>query len=60
MTKINNSDHLIELIRESSRGMSFDQYSDSTGVSKEMIFRILKGEVEQINDELKNKLSLKH
>jgi hypothetical protein len=60
MTKINNSDELIEMIRSASRGMNFEQYADSTGISKELIFRILKGEVEQIDDEVKSKLSLKH
>lgn len=59
MTKINNSDQLIELIRNSSKGMSFDEYSSATGVSKDYIFRILKGEIEQINHDLKNKLLLR-
>ena len=59
MTKINNSDVIIELIRESSRGMSFEQYANSTGISQELIFSILKGEVEQVDDGLKDRLSLK-
>lgn len=60
MTKINNSNVLIESIREASRGMSFEQYANSTGISKDLIFRILKGEVETVDDELKDKLTFKH
>lgn len=40
--------------------MSFDDYADATGLTKEFIFRILKGEIEEVDEETLNKLSLKH
>lgn len=58
--KINHSDKLIETIRRASENMSFDDYARATGLEKEYIFRILKGEIEQVDDNTYQKLSLKH
>jgi len=58
--KINHSDRLIETIGRSSGNMSFDEYSKATGIEKEFIFKILKGEIEHVDDETLKKLSLKH
>jgi len=58
--KINHSDKLIETIQRASRNMSFDDYAKATGLEKEFIFRILKGEVEEVDEETKKKLSLVH
>ena len=59
-TKINHSDELIQLIREASRNMNFDEYAEATGLEKEYIFRILKGDIEQVDDEVYKKLSVRH
>lgn len=58
--KINHSDRLIEAIRNSSAEMNFDDYAKATGLNKEFIFRILKGEIEEVDRETMDKLSLKH
>ncbi|MCX7884175.1 MAG: hypothetical protein N2448_03990 [Caloramator sp.] len=58
--KINHSDKLIQTIRRASENMSFDDYSQATGIAKEYIFRILKGEIEEVDSETYEKLSLKH
>lgn len=58
--KINHSDKLIETIRRASGNMSFDEYVSATGLEKEYIFDILKGLVEEVDDEKLRKLSLKH
>lgn len=58
MIKINNSDELISIIRNSSKNMSFDEYSKATGVTKDYIFRILKGEVEELDETTINKLKI--
>lgn len=59
-TKINHSDELIEAIREASKNMSFDEYARTTGLEKEFIFRILKGDIEKVDDETYRKLSGLH
>lgn len=59
-TKINHSDELIDTIRRASSNMDFDEYAEATGLGKEFIFRILKGDVEQVDDETYRKLSLYH
>ena len=58
--KINHSDKLIETIRRAASNMSFDDYAKATGIEKEYIFRILKGEIEQVDEATFEKLSLKH
>lgn len=58
--KIKHSDKLIETIRRASGTMSLDDYAKATGVDKEFIFEILKGEVEEVDKETLDKLSLKH
>lgn len=58
--KINHSDNLIETIRRASGNMNFDEYSKATGLEKEFIFRILKGDIEEVDDETRKKLSLMH
>lgn len=60
ITKVNHSDKLIEIIQLASKNMSFDEYSQATGVEKEYIFRILKGEIETVDENTLRKLSLKH
>lgn len=57
-TKNNQSDKLIETIREASKDMNFDDYAYATGLEKEYILRILKGDVEQVDDATLRKLSL--
>ena len=59
-TKINHSDRLISTIRHASGHMSFDDYARATGLDKEFIFGILKGEIEEVDDQTLSKLSLKH
>lgn len=59
-TKNNHSDRLIEAIQRASRNMNFDEYAKATGLDKEFIFSILKGEVEEVDDNTFMKLSLKH
>lgn len=59
-TKINHSDKLIETIQRASGNMSFDEYSEATGLEKDFIFRMLKGNIENIDEETLRKLSLKH
>ncbi len=59
-TKINHSDELIDTIRRASSHMDFDEYAKATGLEKEFIFRILKGDIEQVDDETYRKLSLLH
>lgn len=59
-TKVNHSDRLIETIRSASGNMNFDEYAKATGLDKEFIFRILKGEIEEVDGETLHKLSLKH
>jgi hypothetical protein len=58
--KINHSDKLIETIRQASGNMSFDEYVKATGLDKDFIFDILKGHVEEVDQEKLKKLSLKH
>lgn len=60
MAKIKNSDKLIEKVRESSGNMSMDEYAKATGIDKEIIFDILKGKTEEVDEETLKKLSLKH
>jgi hypothetical protein len=59
-TKNNHSDRLIETIQRASRNMNFDEYAMATGLDKEFIFRILKGEVEEVDETTMKKLSLTH
>lgn len=59
-TKNKHSDKLIDAIRKASGNMHFDEYAKATGLDKEYIFRILKGEVETVDDETMKKLSLLH
>ncbi|MCR4435397.1 MAG: hypothetical protein QHH06_08665 [Clostridiales bacterium] len=56
--KNNRSDRLMDTIRRASGNMSFDEYAQATGLSKEYIFKILKGEVEEVDDNTLKKLSL--
>ena len=58
--KVNHSDNIIEIIQKSSGDMSFDEYSKATGVDKDFIFRILKGNIEIVDSDTLKKLSLKH
>lgn len=58
--KINHSDRLITAIRQASGRMSFDEYARATGLDKEFIFGILKGEIEEVDAETLSKLTLKH
>lgn len=58
--KIKHSDELIGAIREASGGMSFEEYAVATGLDKEFIFRMLKGDIEEVDEATKKKLSLKH
>ena len=58
--KNNHSDQLIETIRRASKHMNFDDYADATGLQKEFIFGILKGEIEEVDDIIYKKLSLLH
>lgn len=58
--KINHSDKLIETIKRASSQMNFDDYASATGLTKEFIFGILKGEIEEVDAETFSKLSLKH
>jgi hypothetical protein len=55
-----HSDKLIATIQRASKNMDFDDYSQATGLEKEFIFRILKGEVEKVDEQTFEKLSLKH
>lgn len=57
-TRIKHSDRLIETIRRASSRMSFDEYAQATGLEKEFIFSILKGEVEEVDDGVLKRLSL--
>jgi hypothetical protein len=59
-TKINHSDQLIATIRKASGHMNFEDYAKATGLDKEFIFEILKGEIEEVDAETLSKLSLKH
>jgi len=43
-----------------SKNMSFDDYASATGLDKEFIFNILKGEIEEVDEQTFKKLSLKH
>ena len=58
--KINNSDKLIETIQRASSKMNFDEYASATGLDKEIIFRILKGDIEKVDEATIKKLSLGH
>lgn len=58
--KINPSDRLIETIQRASSHMDMDEYARATGIQKEFIFKILKGEVEDVDTDTLKKLSLKH
>ncbi|MCX8128639.1 MAG: hypothetical protein N3I35_00875 [Clostridia bacterium] len=58
--KIKHSDKLISTIQRASRNMNFDEYAQATGLEKEFIFRILKGDIESVDDLTFEKLSLKH
>jgi len=55
-----NPEKLIETIRRASSNMSFDDYAQATGLEKEYIFRILKGEIEDVDEAIFRKLSLVH
>ncbi|MCX7745648.1 MAG: hypothetical protein N2645_01980 [Clostridia bacterium] len=55
---INHSDKLLEVIRNASGNMSLDDYAKATGLEKEYIFRILKGNIEKVDEETLNKLKL--
>lgn len=59
-TKVNHSDRLIEIIRRASGNMSFDDYAKATGLEKQYIFDILKGEIEEVDEDTRKKLSLLH
>lgn len=59
-TKINHSDRLIATIRRASNNMSFEDYAKATGFEREFIFSILKGEIEEVDDDTLRKLSLVH
>ena len=59
-TKVKHSDRLIETIQMASKNMSFDDYASATGLDKEFIFNILKGEIEEVDEQTFKKLSLKH
>lgn len=56
--KNNHSDKIIETIRKASDSMSFDEYAKATGLEKEFVFRILKGDIETVDNETLKKLSL--
>ncbi len=58
--KNNHSDKLIAIIQRASRNMNFDEYAQATGLEKEFIFRILKGDIETVDEKTMEKLSLKH
>lgn len=58
--KNNNSDKLIEAIRNSSNNMSYEEYVKATGLDGEYIFNILKGHIEEVDAETMDKLMLKH
>lgn len=58
-TKMKNADKLIDIIRRASGKMNFDEYATATGLDKEFIFRILRGEIEEVDSETYMKLSLK-
>ncbi|HHV28433.1 hypothetical protein [Acetivibrio mesophilus] len=58
--KIKHSDMLIETIRKASRTMSFDEYAKATGLEKEFIFGILSGQIEEVDKETWDRLSLKN
>ena len=57
-TKMKNSDKLIETIRRASGRMNFEEYAVATGLDKDFIFSILKGEIEEVDTETYKKLSL--
>ena len=57
---IKHSDMLIQTIRRASSNMSMDDYARATGLEKEFIFKILKGEIEDVDEETMKKLSLVH
>ena len=57
-TRIKNSDKLIETIRRASGRMNFDDYAVATGLDKEFIFSILKGEIEEVDSETLKRLNL--
>lgn len=40
--------------------MNFDEYVQATGLNKEFIFKILKGEIVEVSEEVLEKLSLKN
>ncbi|HEX3029451.1 MAG TPA: hypothetical protein VHT34_09140 [Clostridia bacterium] len=58
--KINHSDKLIETIQRASKNMNFDEYAKASGIDKEYIFMILKGEIEEVDSDTMKKLSLTH
>ncbi len=57
-SRIKNSDKLIETIRRASGRMNFDDYAVATGLDKEFIFSILKGEIEEVDSETLKRLNL--
>jgi len=59
-TGIKHSDVIIEAIRKASSNMSFDDYAKATGLEKEFIFRILKGEIEEVDEDTLKRLTLVH
>lgn len=59
-SKVKSSEKIIETIRRASGKMNFDEYAKATGVDKDFIFSILRGEVEEVDQETYKKLSLLH
>lgn len=57
-TKVKSSAKLIETIKRASSQMNFDDYAMATGLDKEFIFSILKGEIEEVDSETYKKLTL--
>lgn len=57
-TRVKSSDKLIETIKRASSQMNFDDYAMATGLDKEFIFSILKGEIEEVDSETYKKLTL--
>jgi cyanate lyase len=59
-TRVKHSDEVIEAIRKASSNMSFEDYAQATGLEKEFIFKILKGEIEEVDENTLKKLTLVH
>ncbi|HOM02846.1 MAG TPA: hypothetical protein PLH43_08485 [Acetivibrio sp.] len=58
--KIKHPNVLVETIRSASSRMSFDEYAKVTGLTKEFIFAILNGEIEEVDKKTWDRLSLKN